>query len=100
MAISAIWRYRNSGCCAQTRSAAGELTMTMLLIAGIAALAAGLLAIVLGIPIKEFSFGNTLILAGAASACTGLILFGLAMVVRELQRIGRRLAASPAVDIA
>lgn len=74
--------------------------MTMLLIAGIAALAVGLLAIVLGIPVKEFSFGNTLILAGAASACTGLVLFGLAMVVRELQRIGRRLAASPAVDAA
>lgn len=74
--------------------------MTMLLIAGIAALAVGLLAIVFGMPIKEFSFGNTLILAGAAAACTGLILIGLAMIVRELQRIGRRLAAAnPAVDI-
>jgi hypothetical protein len=65
--------------------------MTMLLIAGIAVLAAGLLAIVFGIPVKEFSFGNTLILAGAVAACTGVILLGLAVVVRELQNIARRL---------
>ena len=65
--------------------------MTMLLIAGIAVLAAGLLAVALGIPVKEFSFGNTLILAGAAAACTGVILLGLAVVVRELQNIARRL---------
>jgi hypothetical protein len=65
--------------------------MTMLLIAGIAVLAAGLLAVVFGIPVKEFSFGNTLILAGAVAACTGVILLGLAMVVRELQNIARRL---------
>jgi hypothetical protein len=65
--------------------------MTMLLIAGIAVLAAGLLAVVFGIPVKEFSFGNTLILAGAVAACTGVILLGLAVVVRELQNIARRL---------
>ena len=65
--------------------------MTMLLIAGIAVLAAGLLAVAFGIPVKEFSFGNTLILAGAVAACTGVILLGLAVVVRELQNIARRL---------
>jgi hypothetical protein len=71
--------------------------MTMLLIAGIAVLAAGLLAVALGIPVKEFSFGNTLILAGAVAACTGLIMLGLAVVVRELQNIARRLGpANPA----
>jgi hypothetical protein len=71
--------------------------MMMLMIAGIAVLAAGLLAIVFGIPVKEFSFGNTLILAGAIGACTGAILLGLSMVVRELQNIARRLgAANPA----
>src|ERR1700710_1233927 len=59
--------------------------MTMLLIAGIAVLAAGLLAVVLGIPVKEFSFGNTLILAGAVAACTGVLLLGLHVVVRELK---------------
>jgi hypothetical protein len=71
--------------------------MTMLLIAGIAVLAAGLLAVAFGIPVKEFSFGNTLILAGAAAACTGVIMLGLAVVVRELQNIARRLGpANPA----
>ncbi|MEA2941892.1 MAG: hypothetical protein QOD09_2421 [Bradyrhizobium sp.] len=71
--------------------------MTMLLIAGIAVLAAGVLAVVFGIPVKEFSFGNTLILAGAVAACTGVILLGLAVVVRELQNIARRLGpANPA----
>ena len=39
--------------------------MVALLIAGIGLLLAGLLAIGFGIPIKEFSLGNTLILAGA-----------------------------------
>jgi hypothetical protein len=71
--------------------------MTMLLIAGIAALVAGLLAVALGIPVKEFSLGNTLILAGTVAACTGVILLGLAVVVRELQNIARRLGpANPA----
>jgi hypothetical protein len=71
--------------------------MTMLLIAGIAVLAAGLLAVALGIPVKEFSLGNTLILAGAVAACTGVIMLGLAVVVRELQNIARRLGpANPA----
>jgi hypothetical protein len=71
--------------------------MTMLLIAGIAVLAAGLLAVVFGIPVKEFSLGNTLILAGTIAACTGVIMLGLAVVVRELQNIARRLGpAAPA----
>jgi hypothetical protein len=69
--------------------------MMMLMIAGIAVLAAGLLAIVFGIPVKEFSFGNTVILAGAIAACTGAVLLGLALVVRELQNIARRLGVNP-----
>src|SRR3954469_13465496 len=78
-------------CCDSLEARLGELMMTMLLIAGIAVLAAGLLAVAFGIPVKEFSFGNTLILAGAAAACTGVIMLGLAVVVRELQNIARRL---------
>jgi hypothetical protein len=70
--------------------------MTMLLIAGIAVLAAGLLAVAFGIPVKEFSFGNTLIVAGAVAVCSGLIMLGLAVVVRELQNIGRRLGPANA----
>ena len=65
--------------------------MVVLLIAGIGLLLAGLLAIGFGIPVKEFSFGNTLILTGAVAACTGMVMLGLWMVVRELKNIARRL---------
>jgi hypothetical protein len=59
--------------------------MILLLIAGIGVILAGLVAIALGIPVKEFGFGNTLILTGTIGACTGLILIGLAIVVREIR---------------
>jgi len=65
--------------------------MVALLIAGVGSLLAGLLAIAFGIPVKEFSFGNTLMLIGAILACTGMILLGLWMVVRQLRDIARRL---------
>jgi hypothetical protein len=61
------------------------------LIAGIGLLVAGLLAIGFGIPVKEFSFGNTLILVGAVAACSGIVMLGLWTVVRELRDIARRL---------
>lgn len=48
--------------------------MILLLIAGIGVILAGLVAIALGIPVKEFGFGNTLILTGTIGACTGLIM--------------------------
>src|SRR3984957_11458592 len=72
--------------------------IVVMLIAGIACLLAGLLAIGLGIPVKEFSFGNTLILAGAVAACTGLVVLALWVVVRELQNIARRLGQGKALD--
>jgi hypothetical protein len=65
--------------------------MLVLLIVGIGALLAGLLAIAFGIPVKEFSFGNTLMLMGAVGACTGMILLGLWVVVRQLKEIAQRL---------
>jgi hypothetical protein len=65
--------------------------MIVLLIAGIGAALAGLLAIAFGIPIKEFGFGNTLILVGVIAVCTGMILLGLSLVVRELKIISQRL---------
>jgi len=64
-----------------------------MLVAGICLVLAGLLAIGFGIPVKEFSFGNTLILIGAMAACTGAIMLALAMAVRELKTIARRLGA-------
>jgi len=69
--------------------------MSALLIAGILSVLAGLLAIVYGIPVKEFSFGNTMILVGAAAICTGMLLLGLWIVVGELRNIARRLVPVP-----
>jgi len=62
-----------------------------LLVAGIGLLLVGLLAIGFGIPVKEFSFGNTLILIGTITACTGVISLGLWAAVRELNLIAGRL---------
>ena len=64
--------------------------MVALLLAGTIVLCAGLLTVVFGIPIKEFSFGNTMILAGAAFACTGIVLIGLSFVVRELKNLAHK----------
>jgi hypothetical protein len=68
-----------------------------LLIAGIAFLLAGLLGVAYGIPIKEFSFGNTVIIAGALTACTGMIMIALFVVVRELRAIAEHFEASSAL---
>jgi hypothetical protein len=65
--------------------------MIALLIGGTVVLCVGVLTIVFGIPIKEFSVGNTMILAGAVVACTGLMLMGLYFVGRELRNLTRRL---------
>lgn len=65
--------------------------MIALLIGGTVVLCIGLLAVVFGIPIKEFSFGNTMILAGAVVSCTGLVLIGLYFVGREFRNLARRL---------
>jgi hypothetical protein len=61
--------------------------MVALLIAGIGILLAGLLGIGFGIPVKEFSFGNTLIVTGAVAACTGMIMLSLWAIVRELRNL-------------
>jgi hypothetical protein len=65
--------------------------MFVVLVAGIGLILAGLLAIGFGIPIKEFSTGNTLIMAGVIGFCTGAIMLALWMAVRELKNIARRL---------
>jgi hypothetical protein len=71
--------------------AKGKSMVVALMIAAIGIVLAGLVAIGFGIPVKEFSFGNTLILAGAVAACTGAVMMGLWAVVRELRAIARRL---------
>ncbi|MBU6456490.1 MAG: DUF308 domain-containing protein [Bradyrhizobium sp.] len=65
-----------------------------LLIAGIGFLLTGLLGVAYGIPIKEFSFGNTMIVAGAVMACTGAMMIALCVVVRELRAATERLEMS------
>jgi hypothetical protein len=67
--------------------------MVGMLVAGLGLVLAGLLAIGYGITINEFSTGNTLILAGVIGVCTGAIMLGLWMAVRELKNIAWRLGA-------
>jgi hypothetical protein len=68
--------------------------MVGMLVAGTGLVLAGLLAIGYGITINEFSTGNTLILSGVTGFCTGAIMLGLWVAVRELRNIGRQLGAS------
>src|SRR5215208_5652525 len=66
----------------------------VLLIGGIGLLLLGLVAIAFGIPVKEFSFGHTLILTGTIVACTGMMLRGLSSVIRELRKTTRELVGA------
>lgn len=68
----------------------------VLQVVGALAALIGVVTIGIGIPVKEFSFGNTLIVAGMAGLCTGLILLGLSVVAMELRSVARRLAGSGA----
>jgi hypothetical protein len=72
--------------------------MIVLLVAGIGFLLAGFVAIAFGIPINEFGFGNTLIVAGTVTSCTGMLLLGLWTAVKELKNIARRLAPGAAAE--
>jgi hypothetical protein len=53
---------------------------------------AGLLMIGFGIPINEFSFGNTLIGAGTTASVGGLIIIGLGVVAGQLRRVAETMA--------
>lgn len=64
--------------------------LAVLLIGGVSLLLAGLLAVGLGIPVKEFSFGNTMILAGAIVGCTGVLMIAIWTAVRELKKAVRQ----------
>jgi len=59
---------------------------------GTFALVAGLMMVGFGIPINEFSFGNTLIGAGTTAAVGGLIIIALGVAVGQLRRIAEALA--------
>jgi hypothetical protein len=64
----------------------------VMLVAGIGLVLAGLLAIAYGIGV-QLSTGNTLIIAGMIGVCTGMIMLGFWMTVRELKNIARRLGS-------
>lgn len=68
--------------------------MIAMMVAGIGSVLAGLLVILYGIPIREFGFGNTLILIGVLGVCTGMILLALSAVLAELKVIAHRLMDS------
>ncbi|ABD87332.1 hypothetical protein [Rhodopseudomonas palustris] len=59
--------------------------MILLLTAGIGLLLVGLAAIAFGIPVKEFSFGNTMILCGTIVASTGALMLGMRAAVNALR---------------
>src|SRR5262245_40426919 len=61
---------------------------------GVLALFSGLVMIGFGIPINEFSFGNTLIGAGTTAAAGGLIIIGLGVVAGQLRRLVELLTVS------
>ncbi len=63
---------------------------------GIVAVVLGVVLIAAGVPVKEFSFGNTLILAGTIAATGGLIVVGLGAVIAQLQRVTDMLGTRPA----
>ena len=51
------------------------------------ATAIGVFAIGFGIPNRDFSLGDLLIIVGTVAIVGGMIMFGLAAAVRQLQRI-------------
>lgn len=69
----------------------------VLMVVGILAIALGAILIGFGIPINEFSLGNTLILAGTIVAAGGLVTFAISRAVSQLSRIADLLSSRPMV---
>ena len=65
--------------------------MVLYLLGPLVAAAGGAL-IGFGIPINEFSFGNTLIGAGTTASVGGLISIGLGVVAGQLRRVAETMA--------
>jgi hypothetical protein len=69
----------------------------LLYIAGAIAIMAGAAMIGFGIPINEFSFGNTLIVSGVIVFMGGLVIIALGVLASRLHRILEALATRPAL---
>lgn len=67
----------------------------VLLVIGLLAAAIGAIMVGFGIPINEFSLGNTLIIAGTTALMGGLIVIGLALALRQLANLAAALNARP-----
>jgi hypothetical protein len=67
----------------------------VLMVVGFLTTALGVILIGFGIPINEFSLGNTLILAGTVTAMGGLIVLAISRAVSQLARIADLLASRP-----
>jgi hypothetical protein len=64
----------------------------LLFVVGAIAVMVGVGMVGYGIPINEFSFGNTLIVAGTTAVVGGLIIIAISAAVSKLQRIAETLA--------
>ena len=64
----------------------------LLYVVGAIAIMVGVAMVGFGIPINEFSFGNTLIVAGTTAAVGGLIVIAIGVAVGQLQRIAETLS--------
>ena len=69
----------------------------VLLMLGTVITAVGIVMIGFGIPINEFSLGNTLIIAGTTACVGGLIVTGLGAAIRQLNRIAESQTSRPAL---
>lgn len=67
----------------------------LLFVLGAIAFVSGAVMVGFGIPVNEFSFGNTLITSGVTAIVGGLILAGLGATVAQLQRVAEALAVRP-----
>ena len=67
----------------------------LLIVVGALVAAAGVGMIGYGIPINEFSFGNTLIAAGTTAVVGGIIVVAIGVAVGHLQRLAEMLAVRP-----
>ena len=65
----------------------------LLFVVGAIATVAGVGMVGYGIPINEFSFGNTLIVAGTTLAVGGLVIIAIGAAVRKLQQIAEAITA-------
>jgi hypothetical protein len=70
---------------------------TVLLLLGVLTAAVGAVMIGVGVPINEFSLGNTLIIAGTTAFVGGLVIVSLSVAVRLLSRINDLLKTRPVV---